>query len=61
MPVIFESARISARLLLADMGIDCSWIDEIDAQRGKVEKAASSADLRAGGKLPARWSVTSAN
>jgi phytoene desaturase len=27
LPVIFESARISARLLLDDMGIDRSWID----------------------------------
>jgi phytoene desaturase len=27
LPVIFESARISARLLLGDFGIDCSWID----------------------------------
>jgi phytoene desaturase len=27
LPVIFESARISARLLLADLGLDSSWID----------------------------------
>src|SRR5207253_2053863 len=27
LPVIFESARISARLLLDDFGIDRSWID----------------------------------
>lgn len=40
LPVIFESARISARLLLGDLGLDASWIDvpstlEVDEERSE--------------------------
>lgn len=32
LPVIFESARITSRLLLADMGLSTAWLDAVSRQ-----------------------------
>src|SRR5262249_27463840 len=49
LPVIFESARISSRLLLQDLGMDAEWIDE-PGRAGAVREASRRA--RPGGLLP---------
>ena len=40
LPVIFESARISSRLLLDDLGLDSGWIDATDRPKAPLSTAA---------------------
>jgi phytoene desaturase len=36
LPVIYESARISSRILLADLGLDAAWIDAPEANSARL-------------------------
>jgi phytoene desaturase len=36
LPVIYESARITSRLLLADFGLDAGWLDAVDSKPAPV-------------------------
>jgi phytoene desaturase len=43
LPVIYESARISSRLLLADLGCDVDWMDQVTVSREPESSKASAA------------------